>query len=149
MEMTLIFHGNDPHFPWKGPSFSREMTLIFQAEDSNFPGKMLEYAYRFLRWRRQGCSRQLPMTFTRSGHGSRPLGTTGSLRNREVIFGFNSAHWTEYQPATVRLAPGESHGVQAARRADWQNGRLRWGAACEGVGWSRVGRCRPACPSRQ
>ena len=56
-----------------------------------FQGKCWDVLTVFLRWRRQGCSRQLPTTSTRSGHGSRPLGTAGSLRNREVIFGFKGA----------------------------------------------------------
>ena len=56
-----------------------------------FQGKCWDVLTVFLRWRRLGCSRQLPTTSTTSGHGSRPLGTAGSLRNREVIFGFKGA----------------------------------------------------------
>ena len=37
---------------------------------------------------------------------------------RSFLASNGHAHWAEYQPATVRLAPGESHCVQAAPRAD-------------------------------
>ena len=68
---------------------------------------------------------------------------------RSFLASTGHAHWAEYQPATVMMPPAWSHDVQPAQRADWQIGRPEWVAACEGVGGSCVGRCRPAGQSRQ
>ena len=82
-----IFQPKRQTFPAETSRFSSGNVKIFQP----FHGKCRDELTVFLRWRRLGWSRQLPTISTTSGRGGRPLVTAGSLRNREVIFGFNGA----------------------------------------------------------
>ena len=65
---------------------------------------------------------------------------------RSFLASKGQAHWVEYQPGTMRLAPALSHDEQPAQRAYWQIGRPACGSACVGAGGSCVGRCWPAGP---
>ena len=126
--MTIIFQGNDHHFPGRRPSFSMHKNRIFQ-------GKCWDVLTVFSRWRRLGWSRQLPMTSTTSGRGSRPHGTAGSLRNREVIFGFKGA----CALGRVPICDDEAGSCIVSRRAAGAEGLL---ADREASLWFGVRRCR-------
>ena len=112
-------------WPGRVPS----VTKPFQGVNKTFQGLLFQGNRGMrLRFSYAGVEKYVPVSYT------------GPLRGRDMVAArlerpnpcgiecsflasTGHAHWAEYQPATVRLAPCESHGVQAARRADLQNGR--------------------------
>ena len=132
---------HDTNFPWK-------TTQIFHGERHKF---FMEKRGMCLQFSCAGVN--IPVSYRRPPRGPDqaaarlerpdPCGT-----ERSFLTSTGHTQRAEYQPATVMMAPAWSHDVQPAQRAYRQIGRPEWGAVCEGVGGSRVGRCRPAGPSR-
>ena len=84
-----LFQWKSQTFPVEKSNFSSGKAKLFQRKSQT--GKCWDALTVLWRWRRLGWSRQLHTISTTSGRGGRPLDTSGSLRNREVNFGFNGA----------------------------------------------------------